>query len=534
MDTFENTFPNRENPAEDNRFVPREPAAPAEYIPDPSHVFMPRIPQEQPVYAAPPRIPEPAPQEQPVYAASSQIPEPDTEELPVRKPVRREPKKSPFADSPYVCMPRQPEPVYYVPRQKPDPKEPRKKSRFWSRTLAAVLVLALVAAGCGITALAMDNYWTRKTAIAAEQTNSQLQAMQEQIDALKNQPASQNIPTGPVSYSEGMSPSQVYAQNAASVVSVNVQVSTPYGQGTSSGSGFILTQDGYVVTNHHVVEGAASVTVSTADGKTLEAAVVGYDSPNDIAVLKVEGLGLPAVRIGSSSSVNVGDMVVAIGNPLGELNSTQTVGYICGKDREITTGGTIINMLQTDAAINPGNSGGPLFNMAGEVIGITTAKYSGTTTSGASIEGIGFAIPIDDVMGIINDLQVYGYVTGAYLGITVQNVDSSVSEIYGITGAYVVGVEPGYAAQRAGIQAKDLIIGLDGKEIKSITDLTRGLRSYKAGDTVIITLIRNGIRMDVTVTLDEKPQDLNQTVPQEEETPPEGNYDEWYDFFFGK
>ena len=137
-------------------------------------------------------------------------------------------------------------------------------------------------------------------------------------------------------------------------------------------------------------------------------------------------------------------------------------------------------------------------------------------------------------MGIINDLQVYGYVTGAYLGITVQNVDSSVSEIYGITGAYVVGVEPGYAAQRAGIQAKDLIIGLDGKEIKSITDLTRGLRSYKAGDTVIITLIRNGIRMDVTVTLDEKPQDLNQTVPQEEETPPEGNYDEWYDFFFGK
>ena len=332
-----------------------------------------------------------------------------------------------------------------------------------------------------------------------------------------------------------MSPAQVYNQNVGSVVAINVQVDNYYyGQSATAGSGFILTEDGYIVTNFHVVEGASAVSVSFMDGTELPTTVVGFDSTNDVAVLKVDAQGLPAARLGSSSVVNVGDMVVAIGNPLGELNATQTVGYICGKDREITTGGTIINMLQTDAAINPGNSGGPLFNMAGEVIGITTAKYSGTTSSGASIEGIGFAIPIDDILGIIADLQAYGYVTGAYLGVTVQNVDSSVSDIYGFSGAYVIGVEPGYAADRAGIRAKDLIVSLEGKEISNITDLTRALRDYDAGDVVVIGLIRNGVRMEVSVTLDEKPRNLEQPVPEyEEEMPSEGDYEEWYDFFFG-
>ena len=415
------------------------------------------------------------------------------------------------------------------PRTAPE-KEPRKKTGFWRRALAAVLTVALVAAGCGITGFLVNARWEEEQAATVQH----LAALQQQIDELNNRPQTTvTIPSGPVSSGEGLTPAQVYAMNAPSVVAVNVSVQNYYGEGTSSGSGFILTEDGYVVTNYHVVEGGTSVTITLVSGETLEAKVVGYDATNDIAVLKAEAQGLPAVTLGSSAAANVGDMVVAIGNPLGELNSTQTVGFICGKDREVTTGGTIINMLQTDAAINPGNSGGPLFNMAGQVIGITTAKYSGTTSSGASIEGIGFAIPIDDVMGIIGDLQSYGYVTGAYLGVTVQNVDPTVSQTYGISGAYVIGVEPGYAADRAGLRVKDLIVALDGKEIGSITDLSRCLRDYEAGDTVILSVVRDGIRMDLDVILDERPQDLEQPQPDMEEQMPDGDYDEWYDFFFG-
>ena len=500
--------------------IPAWSGAPEAQIPEaPKPYFVPR-PQ--------PRQEAPARQEMPVQPES-------TPQLP---PKHHAPRPSPYENSPYVRMPRQEEPFPYTPQRQPAPSQtPGKKSGFWRRFLAAVLTIALVAGGCGITALAVNRYWETRTAQTTEQMNLQLQQLQQQLLDLQNRTntSSGNLITGPAVSGEAMTPAQVYDQCVSSVVAINIQVdSYYYGQSATAGSGFILTEDGYVVTNYHVVEGSTGVSVGFSDGSTLPAAVVGFDATNDVAVLKVEAQGLPAARLGSSRLVNVGDMVVAIGNPLGELNATQTVGYICGKDREITTGGTIINMLQTDAAINPGNSGGPLFNMAGEVIGITTAKYSGTTSSGASIEGIGFAIPIDDIMGIIGDLQAYGYVTGAYLGITVQNVDSSVSEVYGISGAYVIGVEPGYAADRAGIRAKDLIVSLDGKEIGSITDLTRALRDYEAGDVVTIGLIRNGQSMDVAVTLDEKPRDLTQPTPEyEEEMPSEGDYDEWYDFFFG-
>ena len=227
-------------------------------------------------------------------------------------------------------------------------------------------------------------------------------------------------------------------------------------------------------------------------------------------------------------------MVVAIGNPLGDLTSTQTVGYVSGKNREITTDNTIIDMIQTDAAINPGNSGGPLFNMKGEVVGITTAKYSGTTSSGASIEGIGFAIPIDDVLTIISDLMDYGYVTGAYLGVTVQNMDESAA-MYGLPmGAYVIDVAKGASADRAGIQVKDIIISIGEYRVESITDLTRSLRNFKAGDTTTMTVIRSGARMELTITLDERPVGFDGTVPSQEqpaEMPSEGSYEEWFDYF---
>ena len=290
-----------------------------------------------------------------------------------------------------------------------------------------------------------------------------------------------------------------------------------------------------MITNYHVVEGATKIQVITHDGTEYDAELVGKDSSNDLAVLKVEATGLPAATLGSSNDLLIGDMVVAIGNPLGELAATQTVGYVSGIDREVSTSGSIttISMIQTDAAINPGNSGGPLFNMYGQVIGITTAKYSGTTGSGASIEGIGFAIPIDDVEPLIRDLIDYGYVTGAYMAVTVQDTDSESADLFGIpTGAYIVSVEKDGAADRAGIQPKDIVIAVDEHTVSNVTDLTRALRNYKAGDTATIKLIRSGAEKTVEITFDEKPQQTEETTPtQEVPQPNEGSYDEWFDYF---
>ncbi|MGN1016200.1 MAG: trypsin-like peptidase domain-containing protein [Faecousia sp.] len=467
---------------------------------------------------------------EPVYA------EPAGEVPPRQEPVRPA-RKSPYENSPYERpMENRQEQFRYEPQPRPAKaaKKHRSAGRFWRGALAVCLVAVMVAGGCLITARSVNNTWRKNT----EQTTMKLeQRIQELEQKIQEQDSKAPVSGSAVASTGGMTPAQVYQQNVDSVVAISVTVKTQsFGQimeGSSSGSGFILTEDGYVVTNYHVVEGGTSITVIMNDGTQLEAKVVGSDSTNDVAVLKVEAQNLPAVTLGSSSELIVGDMVVAIGNPLGELNSTQTVGYVCGKDREVTTGGTIINMIQTDAAINPGNSGGPLFNMNGEVIGITTAKYSGTTSSGASIEGIGFAIPIDDVMGIIGDLQSYGYVTGAYLGISVQDVASEFSSAYGISGACVVSVEPGYAAERAGVQPRDIIVALNGQDITSITSLTRALRGYKAGDTVQLTVIRSGEKLTLDVILDERPQNLGSTstVPDQEQMPSEGNYDEWYEYF---
>ena len=495
--------------------------------------------EQQPVFAVEEAMPsdEPASEQDNSREASS---EPSGQAEPSWQEPARQGKRSPYENAPYVMNQGYERQEYrYEPQPRPPkaPKEPKKrqgKGGFWRGALAVCLVAAMVAGGCLITAHSVNNTWRKNTEQTTLEMEQRIQQLEQMIQKKNDTPA---VSGSAVSSSDYLSPVQVYQMNVDSVVAISAKIrSQSFGQvveGTSSGSGFILTEDGYVVTNYHVVEGGASVSVIMNDGTELDAKVVGADSTNDIAVLKAEAQNLPAVTLGSSSELTVGDMVVAIGNPLGELNSTQTVGYVCGKDREITTGGTVINMIQTDAAINPGNSGGPLFNMKGEVIGITTAKYSGTTSSGASIEGIGFAIPIDDVLGIIEDLRSYGYVTGAYLGVTVQDVDSQFASAYGISGAVVVGVEPGYAAQRAGIQAKDIIVALDGQEVTGITTLTRALRSYKAGDTVELTLIRGGERMTVSVTLDERPQSLSTgtPTPSPEEMPSEGDYDEWYEYF---
>ena len=449
-------------------------------------------------------------------------------------------KESPYANSPYVMnhassqeQPQQQTYQYqpqYAPPQKPK-KEKKVRNGFWKRVVSAVAVVALVAASSGFTAAIIN----KQNDARMKQLNAQMNLLQSQIDSMSK--SSGNSVSGSIATVDGMTPGQVYAQNVDCVVAISttVQTSSIYGSssGSASGSGFILTEDGYVITNYHVVEGAKAVSVITHSKTEYTAEIVGTDKNNDVAVLKVDATGLPAATIGSSDDLVIGDMVVAIGNPLGTLTATQTVGYVSGKDRDVSTDNSIINMIQTDAAINSGNSGGPLFNMKGEVVGITTAKYSGTSGSGASIEGIGFAIPINDVTGIISDLMDYGYVTGAYLGVTVRNMDSAAASMYGLPlGAYVETVEAGGAASRAGIQPKDIIINLGGHEVETITDLSRAMRKFKAGDTTTITVNRSGAEVVMEITMDEKPQTT--TVPNNGQAEmPSGSYEEWYNWFFG-
>ena len=441
-------------------------------------------------------------------------------------------KESPYANSPYV--------VYEQPRQAYEPEPPKKEKKprkpgNGKRVLAIVLAVALLGG------IFTGEYLLWQDRKAEEQfLKNQISQLQTRIAELEGGKtvSGGSIITIPTDGS-AMTPTQLYETCVNSVVAISTKIKTQsfYGtsEGTSSGSGFILTEDGYVVTNCHVIEGASAISVILHDGTEYEAELIGSDSSNDLAVLKIEAEGLTAAAIGSSDLTNIGDTVVAIGNALGELASTMTVGYVSGINREVNTDNTVISMLQTDAAINPGNSGGPLFNMYGQVIGITTAKYSGTTRSGASIEGIGFAIPIDDVYGMITDLIDYGYVTGAYLGVTVQNMDTESAAYYNLPmGAYVASVVKGGAADRAGIREKDIITNLGGYKVSSITDLTRALRNFKADETTTITVVRGGSSMELSITLDEKPQNLDEEATRGEGSmPSDGDYDEWREYFFG-
>lgn len=454
-------------------------------------------------------------------------------------------KESPFANSPYVMNQRPDYEPYrpqgsYMPPQEP-PRKPKKAKKsggkVWKTILCTVLALAVVAGSCVTTALLVNEHWEEETEDMIASFERRMDQMQEQINA----GSANQLPD--IAYQDGftmMHPGSVYEKNVKSVVLITSKISTSmFGQsttGTSTGSGFVLTQDGYVVTNHHVVDKASAVSVTMHDGKEYPAKVIGSDATNDVALLKIEEeVTLQAVTVGSSDALKVGDQVIAIGNPLGELTSTLTVGYVSAKERNVTTDGTTINMIQTDAAINSGNSGGPLFNSQGQVVGITTAKYSGSSRSGATIEGIGFAIPIDDVMPLVDDLRNYGYINSAYLGVMVSDVDASTASYYGLpVGAYVQEVTPGYCAEKAGLHAKDIIVSLDQYKVKNVSELTRTLRKFKAGDTTTVTVFRSGRELELTITLDAKPHDTQtetEPAPGNGQMPQEGSYDDWYNYF---
>ena len=437
-------------------------------------------------------------------------------------------KESPYANSPYVMQhPASEAPVREKKAAKPR-KEKKTKGGFFRKLLAAVLSLAMVAGSCGLTAYLVNDYWEDRTNAMVNDFSKQIEGLQAQIDAASAANTGNSISGSPISSDGGLTPSQVYAQNVNSVVMVRCEITgTAYGQpavGYSNGSGFILSENGYILTNAHVVEGATSVNVTTYGGEVYSAEVCGADATNDVAVLKIEAENLPAVKVGSSSNLIVGDQVAAIGNALGELTATMTVGYISAKDRDVTTDGTTINMIQTDAAVNSGNSGGPLFNMKGEVVGIISAKYSGASSSGASIEGIGFAIPMDDVMKLVGDLMEFGYVKGAYMGVMISDMDpqyAAVAKLYGLpVGPIIQSTEEGGAADQAGIQAGDIVLKLGSTDIGTVAELTRTLRSYEPGDTATVTVYRSGQTLNLQITFDEKPADTDTATQQPQETQP--------------
>jgi S1-C subfamily serine protease len=349
---------------------------------------------------------------------------------------------------------------------------------------------------------------------------------------LSGQPAAQRD-------GKALTPAEIYKRDAPGVAFIRAQiveqVETPFDllpserRGQSTGSGFFIDDDGHILTNAHVIEGAVKVTVQLADKKVVEAKVLGKDVSSDLALLKVDpdGLDIRPLALGSSKDVQVGDPTIAIGNPFG-LDRTLTVGVVSALQREIRAPNnfTISNVIQTDAAINPGNSGGPLIDAAGRVIGVNSQIETGG--SGGGNVGIGFAVPIDTARGIIPQLKSKGRVERAYLGIQSLTVDGSLSslDLPAKNGALVQTVQSGSPADKAGIRGGDisatlgsgeeillggdLIQGVDGKPVRAADDLSRIIASKKPGDEVRIQLVRSTGKRTVTVKLGTRPNQAPQ------------------------
>lgn len=276
-----------------------------------------------------------------------------------------------------------------------------------------------------------------------------------------------------------------------------------------AGSGVIMTEDGYIVTNNHVIDGADEITVILRNGTEYKAVLVGTDAKTDLAVVKIDASGLETAVFGDSNDLVVAETVIAIGNPLGELGGSVSNGIISALSRDIVVAGQQMTLLQTTAAVNPGNSGGGLFNMSGELIGIVNAR-----SVGEDIFGIGFAIPAATAKPVVEDLIKYGYVRNRVaLGITpVEILDSFTAMQYRVDklGVYVYSVAKGSDAEAAGLKSADLLLTVNGVDITSSLDVSRAIADCKVGQTITVTVYRNGAEMDLSVTLTEyNPNDLS-------------------------
>lgn len=393
----------------------------------------------------------------------------------------------------------------------PNPEGPENRKKpgrgFSKKVVALVLACAIVGGGAGVGGAALYQNLSRGGTVVYEGERPTVQTVVNNNNG------------------EPMTPEQLYAANLASCVGITVNTTVNiFGQTTTSaasGSGFVLTQDGYIVTNYHVIEDAANdssvtIEVSFADGTKYTAQLVGGEQDNDIAVLKIDATGLQAVTLGDSSQLVVGESVYAIGNPLGELTFTFTGGYVSAKDRSVTmSDGTVMNMLQTDTAINSGNSGGPLFNEYGQVIGIVSAKLSSSSNSEASVEGLGFAIPINDVKDMVTSIIEHGYVTGKpNVGILMKDVPQEAQQ-YGVpAGSEVLAVLDGSGAGKAGLQAGDIITAVNGTAVSGSEALKAAVQDCKAGDKVTFSVYRDGDTVELEITLDEDNQTTQEAMEQ--------------------
>ncbi len=428
---------------------------------------------------------------------------------------------------------------YYVPGGRGGkPTEPEKKPHKRGMGAAGVIALCLVCALLGGVSGGLIANANQPAAVVSE------------TDApASDTPLVQTSPSagGTTTSSDGaMSARDIYYDLACKqVVGIQTDITTTniFGMtvsGSVSGSGFVISEDGYILTNYHVVEdaytGGYEVKVMFYDGSTYTAEIKGFDRNNDIAVLKIDATGLDAAELGSSDSLYVGDTVYAVGNPLGELSYSMTSGMVSATDRLITTEEGTMTMFQIDAAVNEGNSGGPVYNTSGQVVGVVTAKSNEDGT-----EGLGFAIPIDDAVRIANDVisgeRSLDAETGdAYLGITPADVDSMAAQYYGFPeGAYVRTVTEGSAAEKADIKVGDIITQLDGYDIGSSDELRQELLFHSAGETVDIVVWRSGKYLTLSITFDAKPAENTDSGSQgayQQPVEPSGG---WQDggFYFG-
>ena len=400
-------------------------------------------------------------------------------------------------------------PRYYAPETPKKAVYPeKKKSGFWK--------VACLALACAVLGGAVGGAIGSRSAKSATPVVQQVQSAASETSAVQKA----------TSVSSGtMTASDIYAAACQQVVGITTEMTTQnfFGQSTTSavtGSGFIITSDGYILTNQHVISYAEAygydVTVMTYDGTAYKAEIVGSYANNDLAVLKIDAEGLTPVTFGDSDSMSVGDTVYAVGNPLGELAYSMSTGHVSALDRTITTDESTnaINMFQIDAAVNAGNSGGPVYNTAGQVIGVVSAKYSST-----GVEGIGFAIPVNDAITIANELMENGVVVNkVQLGVTTQTIPSNVAQYYNmVEGAYIVSVTEGSCAETAGLQIGDIVTAIDGKTISSSDGLIAALRGYAPGDEAELTIYRAGKTETVTVTLDQVSEETIQAQTQQQQ-----------------
>ena len=407
------------------------------------------------------------------------------------------------------------------------PGQPKKQKKDHSKLAKSAVALVLAAAMGFVGGFAGAQFGNGGHKVVIQQVErSDSSAASDSVDAAADG----------TTVSSGMTTAQVAKMVSPSVVVITTEQVVYsqwswYGQSqveSGAGSGVIISSDGYILTCAHVVSGASNITVSIGD-KDYPATLVGEDTTSDIAVVKVDATGLTPATVGDSDNLKVGESVMAVGNPLGELGGTVTSGIVSALNRSVSIQGSssvnTMSLIQMDASVSPGNSGGGLFNMNGELVGVVNAK-----SSDSDAEGLGFAIPINDAMKVAQDLLENGYVTGRpYMGITYLAVtDAQTAQQLGVNayGIYVADVVKGGPADKAGLKVGDRIVSIDGTEVAQKTDLGTIIQQHSAGDTLSITVARGGQMQTVSLTLGEKNNSTTAAAAQQQEQQDAGSAQE--------